>query len=68
MVQQRYWVIGGDYTCLGFKSLKEGEPQVQGPFESKAEANAVWKRLSAEHSSRASVRYSIAAEDLVLPS
>ncbi len=67
MVQHRYWVIGGEYSCMGFKALRGGAPQVAGPFESKAEANDVWKRLSGEHSSRATVRFSIAAEELFVP-
>ena len=67
MVQHRYWVIGGDYTCMGFTALKEGAPQVAGPFRSKDEAKDVWKRLSGEHSNRATVRFSIAAEELNLP-
>ena len=66
MVQHRYWVIGGDYSCMGFKALREG-PQVEGPFESKTEAKDAWKRLSGEHSSRATVRFSIASEELVVP-
>jgi hypothetical protein len=67
MVQQRYWVVGGDYTCMGFKSLKDGAPLAMGPFESKAEAEGAWKRLSGEHSSRATVRFSIASEELIVP-
>jgi hypothetical protein len=68
MVQHRYWVIGGDYTCLAFKALRRGgDPQVAGPFETKAEARDVWKRLSGEHSSRATVRFSIASEELFIP-
>ena len=67
MVQQRYWVIGGDYTCMGFKRLKDSAPRIEGPFESQADARDAWKRLSSEHSSRATVRFSIAAENLVLP-
>ncbi len=66
MVQHRYWVIGGDYSCMGFKALREGA-LVEGPFESKADAQGAWKRLSGEHSSRATVRFSIAAEQLVVP-
>ena len=66
MVQQRYWVIGGDYSCMGFKALKDCA-SVEGPFESKDEARQAWKRLSGEHSSRATVRFSIAAEELIVP-
>jgi hypothetical protein len=67
MIQHRYWVIGGDYTCLGFKTLKDGAPEVVGPFEDEAEARAVWKRLSTQHSSSATVRFSIAAEQVRMP-
>ena len=67
MVQHRYWVIGGDYSCLGFKALRNGSPLAAGPFESKAEAQGAWKRLSGEHSSRATVRFSIASEELIVP-
>jgi hypothetical protein len=67
MVQHRYWVIGGDYTCMGFKALRGGASTVEGPFETKAEAQGAWKRLSGEHSSRATVRFSIASEELFVP-
>ena len=67
MVQHRYWVIGGDYTCMGFKALKQGAPSVEGPFHTKDEAQQAWKRLSGEHSSKATVRFSIASEELILP-
>ena len=66
MVQHRYWVIGGDYSCMGFKALRDSA-QIEGPFESKADAKDAWKRLSGEHSSRATVRFSIASEELVVP-
>ena len=67
MVQHRYWVIGGEYTCMGFKALRDGAPKVEGPFETKDEAREAWKRLSGQHSSRAAVRFSIASEELILP-
>jgi hypothetical protein len=66
MSVERFWVIGGVYTCLGFKALR-GEGRVEGPFETRDEAKAAWKRLSREHSSHAAARFSIAAEQLVLP-
>ena len=61
-MQERYWVIGGEYECLSFRSGKNGAPIVHGPVETRAQARAEWKRLSAEHSSQASVRFGIAAE------
>ncbi|MGC1304734.1 MAG: hypothetical protein WA840_20375 [Caulobacteraceae bacterium] len=66
MSVERFWVIGGVYTCMGFKALR-GDSRVEGPFETRDEAKAAWKRLSREHPSRATARFSIASEQLVLP-
>ena len=62
----RFWVIGGDYECLSFRKVKDGDPLVFGPFDTRDEARAEWKRVSAEHSSRATVRFGIASEELTL--
>jgi len=67
MSRERFWVVGGEYSCLAFKSLKSGAPQVFGPYDSSEEARAVWRRLSDETRSLATARYSIATEQLVLP-
>ena len=67
MTTERYWVIGGEYSAMDFKRLKEGAQQILGPFEDREEARAAWKRVSAENSSRATARFSIAAEHISLP-
>ena len=68
MTSQRYWVIGGDYSCMGFKALKDtNAATLAGPFETKNDAQSEWKRLSGEQSSRATSRFSIAVEQIVLP-
>lgn len=61
MTTLRFWVIGGEYASMEFDALKT-RPQVEGPFGTRDEARAVWKRLSAEYTSRAAVRFSIASE------
>ena len=66
MTTERFWVIGGEYGCTGFKALRESA-YVEGPFENRDAAKEVWKRLSAEASSKATARYSIAAEQITLP-
>jgi hypothetical protein len=58
----RFWVIGGEYTCLGFEQLVEGTEKVAGPFFHKSAAEAVWRRLSESDRCRAQVRYAIVAE------
>lgn len=67
MTMERFWVVGGEYSCLAFKSLKNGTPHVLGPFESRDEARQVWKRVSDETRACATARYAIACEHLVLP-
>ena len=58
----RFWVIGGEYTCLGFEQMIEGTEKVAGPFFHLSAAEAVWRRLSEEDRCRAQVRYAIVAE------
>ncbi|ODT64438.1 DUF4170 domain-containing protein [Phenylobacterium sp.] len=67
MTKERYWVVGGEYSCMAFKALKNGAPHVIGPFEDRDEAKEAWKRVSQETRSNAAVRYSIASEQFVLP-
>ncbi len=67
MTMERYWVVGGDYSCLGFKSLKSGAPEVMGPFETRDAAQEAWRRIAEETRSCATARYSIASEQIVLP-
>ncbi|MCR5877895.1 hypothetical protein [Phenylobacterium sp. J367] len=67
MTMERFWVVGGEYSCLAFKSLKNGAPQVLGPYESRDEAKAAWKRVSDENRACATARYAIASEQLTLP-
>ena len=67
MTKERFWVIGGEYAGMDFKQLRDGAHQILGPFEDRDEARAAWKRISAENSSRATARFSIAAEHISLP-
>ena len=67
MTTERFWVVGGEYSCLSFKTLKSGKPDILGPFETREEAKAAWKRVSDETRSLATARYAIASEQLVLP-
>ena len=67
MTKERFWVVGGEYENLRFDCLKSGAGQMLGPFEDREAAKTVWRRLSSEHSARATSRFSIASEHLVLP-
>ena len=67
MTTERFWVVGGEYSCLQFKTLKNGAPEVLGPYESREEAKAAWRRISEETRALATARYAIATEQLTLP-
>jgi hypothetical protein len=67
MSTERFWVVGGEYSCLGFKTLRDGKPEVLGPFDTREEARRAWRRVSDETRSSATARYAIASEQLVLP-
>jgi len=67
MTTERYWVVGGDYSCTGFKCLRDTGAQAMGPYQTREEAQAVWRRLSEETRSKATARYAITAEQLRLP-
>ena len=58
----RFWVIGGEYSCLAFERLIEGTEKVAGPFFHRSAAEAVWRRQSENDRCRAQVRYAIVAE------
>jgi hypothetical protein len=65
MTIERFWVLGGQYSCPAFKTL-DGQAEVLGPFDSRDEAQAVWKEASTRGGS-ALARYSIASEQMVMP-
>ena len=67
MTTERFWVVGGEYSCLAFKTLKSGMPDVLGPYETRDEAKAAWRRISEETRACATARYAIATEQLTLP-
>ncbi|MBS0294772.1 MAG: hypothetical protein JSR45_00580 [Proteobacteria bacterium] len=67
MTSERFWVVGGDYTCTGFKELRDGSATVMGPYHARDEAQAAWRRVSDENRSKATARYAITSEKVVLP-
>jgi hypothetical protein len=65
MTTERFWVLGGQYSCPAFKTLN-GQAEVLGPFDSRDEAQAAWKEASGRAGS-ALAKYAITSEQLVLP-
>ena len=64
---ERFWVVGGEYSCMEFKSLKDEARRVIGPFESREAAAAAWRQVSDETRACATARFAIASERLVMP-
>jgi hypothetical protein len=57
-----FWVVGGEFGSLNFHTLVHGSAQVEGPFASRREAEAAWRRVSEENRHRCNVRFSIVEE------
>jgi hypothetical protein len=66
MTKERFWVVGGDYTCMEFKSLRDGTSTLIGPFDDRDDAKAEWKRLSEQNRSKATARYTIASDGVAI--
>ena len=52
-----YWVIGGRYVDLSFRQRSWAE--VAGPFRTRYDAEAMWRRLSFLYTHDARVRFTI---------
>lgn len=61
-MNQRYWVVGGDYADCQFGSLEPGRGTISGPFENENKARTEWQRLTFRDHCGATTRYAIAVE------
>ncbi|MDA0704360.1 MAG: DUF4170 domain-containing protein [Proteobacteria bacterium] len=60
----QFWVVGGEFTDTSFKKMAgDGEPRRYGPFDSHAEALAVWRAKSMETVDLPLFKYSIHEDD-----
>jgi len=57
-----FWIVGGEYQCMGFDHLVPGTERVVGPFADEAAAELAWRELSEKHRSQCLVRFTIATE------
>src|SRR3546814_5774028 len=63
-MSERYWVVGGEYTDTRFVEIAGGGRERRlGPFDSYAEAKAVWRAKAMETIDDAHARWSIEKED-----
>jgi hypothetical protein len=61
-MEQRFWVIGGNYRDCRFKQLEPGTEIVAGPFADQLHARMEWQRLTFRDHCEATMRYTIAVE------
>jgi hypothetical protein len=61
-MDQRYWVVGGDYRDCAFRELEPGCGTISGPFNDENKARTEWTRLTFRDHCPATTRYSIAVE------
>jgi len=63
-MSERYWVVGGVYTGTDFQTIAGGDaPAELGPFDTYAEAKAVWRAKSMENVDEAYARFDIRKEE-----
>src|SRR3546814_11318167 len=63
-MSERYWVVGGEYTDTRFVEIAGGGRERRlGPFDSYAEAKAVWRAKAMETIDDAHARWPIEKED-----
>jgi hypothetical protein len=62
MQGSHYWVVGGEFRSLNFHTLVNGSQQVEGPFNSRREAEDAWRQLSEKNRHLCNVRFSIVEE------
>ena len=61
-MEQRYWVVGGQYADCRFSELEPGTEKISGPFYDAVKARMEWQRLTFRDHCAATERYSICIE------
>jgi hypothetical protein len=61
-MNQRYWVVGGNYADCEFGRLEAGSETMSGPFDCETKARTEWQRLTFRDKCGATTRYAIAVE------
>lgn len=61
-MNNRFWVLGGEYTSLRFEEIVGGTERLLGPYPARSEAERTWRELSERHRPQCNVRFSIVEE------
>ena len=65
-MNDRFWVLGGEYKSLRFEELVGGTERLFGPFRARKDAERTWRELSERHRPQCNVRFTI-VEDRLAP-
>jgi len=66
-MNNRFWVLGGEYKSLGFEELVGGTEKLFGPFAARNEAESTWREMSERHRSQCNVRFTIVEDRALAP-
>jgi hypothetical protein len=66
-MNNRFWVLGGEYKSLRFEELINGTERLFGPFLARNEAERTWREMSEQHRPQCNVRFTIVEERTSAP-
>jgi hypothetical protein len=66
-MNNRFWVLGGEYKSLGFEELVGGTEKMVGPVAARNEAERAWREMSEQHRSQCNVRFTIVEDRALAP-
>jgi hypothetical protein len=64
MSTTRYWVVGGEFRSPEFDALIDGGGKIWGPFETRGDAENVWREESEQRRWSCCTRFTIVAENI----
>jgi hypothetical protein len=67
MSTTRYWVVGGEFRSPEFDALIDGTGKLWGPFETRGDAENVWREESEQRRWSCCTRFTITAENVAGP-
>jgi len=67
MDASRYWVVGGKFESLEFDTLIDGTGRIWGPFETRGDAEIIWREASEQHRWSCCTRFTIVQENAGSP-
>ena len=66
-MNDRFWVLGGEYKSLRFEELVSGTERLFGPFRARNDAERTWRELSERHRPQCNVRFTIVEDRSLAP-